>query len=153
VCDGPESPDLHRLYAESDYIVVCCLLSDETRGIVNEDGFRRMRDGAVIINVARGAVIDEQALYEALQGRVIRGASIDVWYSYPATGKPLPDPSSFPFFALDNIRVSPHNSGSTGETSARRWTSVIDNLNRFARGDELRNVVFTGNGLQVDASR
>lgn len=153
VCEGPESPDLHRLYAESDYIVVCCLLSEQTRGIVNADGFRRMRDGAVIINVARGAVIEERALYEALLGKVIRGASIDVWYRYPSAGKPHPEPSEFPFFALENIRVSPHNSGSTAETSARRWSSVIDNLNRFVRGDELRNVVFTGNGAQVDGPR
>ena len=58
----------------------------------------------------------------------------------------MPEPSRFPLFELDNIRVSPHNSGSTNETSARRWLSVIDNLNRYARGAELRNVVMIGDG-------
>lgn len=153
VCDGPDSPDLHRLFDESDYVVVCCLLSEQTRGIVNADGLRRMRDDAVIVNVARGPVIDEQALYEALRDRTIRGASIDVWYRYPKSGQSLPEPSRFPFFELDNVRVSPHNSGSTRATSARRWASVIHNLNRFARGDALRNVVFTGTGTAVNAPR
>lgn len=146
VCDGAGAADLHRLYAESDYIVVCCLLSEQTRGMVNSGGFSRMRDDAVLINVARGPVVDEQALYDALSNNAIRGATIDVWYNYPESGKPHPQPSNFPLLELDNIRVSPHNSGSTRETSDRRWASVIDNLNRFVRGDELRNVVFTGTG-------
>jgi phosphoglycerate dehydrogenase-like enzyme len=149
VCEGPDSPDLHRLYQQSDYIVVCCLLSEQTRGIVNADGFARMRDHAVIINVARGPVIEEQALYNALKDETIRGASIDVWYNYPSSGKPMPEPSQFAMFELDNIRVSPHNSGSTNETSERRWVSVIDNLNCFARGDALRNVVLTGDGTDL----
>ena len=58
----------------------------------------------------------------------------------------MPEPSQYPMFDLDNIRVSPHNSGSTSETNERRWISVVDNLNRFARGDELRNVVMMGDG-------
>lgn len=146
VCDGPDAKDLHRLYEQSDYIVVCCVLSEQTRGIVNADGFARMRDRAVIINVARGPVIDELALYNALKDETIRGASIDVWYNYPSHGKAMPEPSQYPMFDLDNIRVSPHNSGSTSETNERRWISVVDNLNRFARGDELRNVVMMGDG-------
>ena len=149
VCEGAESADLHRLYEQSDYIVVCCLLSEQTRGMLNADGFGRMRSNAVVINVARGPVIDEQALYDALSNKTIRGASIDVWYNYPESGKPHPQPSNLPMFELDNIRVSPHDSGSTKETTERRWASVIDNLNRFARGDELRNVVFTGTGAQL----
>lgn len=146
ISDGAGAADLHRLYAESDFIVVCCLLSDQTRGMVNSDAFSRMRDNAVLINVARGPVVDEQALYEALSNNQIRGATIDVWYNYPESGKVHPQPSDFALLELGNIRVSPHNSGSTKETSERRWASVIDNLNRFARNDELRNVVFTGTG-------
>jgi phosphoglycerate dehydrogenase-like enzyme len=146
ISDGAGAADLHRLYAESDFIVVCCLLSEQTRGMVNSDAFSRMRDNAVLINVARGPVVDEQALYEALSNNQIRGATIDVWYNYPESGKVHPQPSDFALLELDNIRVSPHNSGSTKETSERRWASVIDNLNRFARNDELRNVVFTGTG-------
>ena len=146
MCARADSNDLQRLYRDSDYIVVCCALSEQTRGIVNANGFQCMRDNAVIINVARGPVIDEEALYNALKNNTIRGASIDVWYSYPSSGKPMPEPSRFPMFELDNIRVSPHNSGSTTETSERRWLSVVDNLNRYAHGDELRNVVMTGDG-------
>jgi phosphoglycerate dehydrogenase-like enzyme len=149
VCEGADSPDLHRLYEQSDYVVVCCLLSEQTRGMINADGFARMRGNAVIINVARGAVIEEQALYNALRDKTIRGASIDVWYDYPEPGKPKPEPSRLPMFELDNIRVSPHSSGSTKETTERRWVSVIDNLNRFARGEELCNVVFTGTGTSL----
>jgi phosphoglycerate dehydrogenase-like enzyme len=110
-----------------------------------------MRSHAVVINVARGPVIDEQALYKALKDKDIRGASIDVWYNYPQSrsASAKPNPSNLPLFELDNIRVSAHDSGSTKETTERRWESVIDNLNRFARGDEVRNVVLTGTGAQL----
>jgi phosphoglycerate dehydrogenase-like enzyme len=151
VCTDAQSADLHTLYEQSDYVIVSCLLSDTTRGLIDADGFRRMRSHAVVINVARGPVIDEQALYKALKDKDIRGASIDVWYNYPQSrsASAKPNPSNLPLFELDNIRVSAHDSGSTKETTERRWESVIDNLNRFARGDEVRNVVLTGTGAQL----
>jgi len=69
-----------------------CPLSEQTRGIIGADGFARMgRRNAVHINVARGPVVDEEALYRALRAGTIRGASIDVGYSYPTTGEPLPE--------------------------------------------------------------
>jgi len=100
-----------------------------------------MKPNAVVIHVGRGAVIDEAALYEALKAGRICGASIDVWYSYPpASGDPVA-PSQFPFHELPNIMMTPHASGRTGGTWDRRYKDVARNIDAFARGESLINVV------------
>ena len=139
-------PDLLR---ESDYVVINCSLNDETRGLIDKERLAFMRPGSVVVNVARGMVIDEEALFRALAAKQIAGAILDVWYRYPpfdgnldAEARRNPMPSRFPFHDLENVIMTPHCSARTRETSARRWQIVIDNFNRFARGEELRNVVF-----------
>jgi hypothetical protein len=91
-------------------------------------------------------VIDEAALYAALADNRIRGGILDVWYVYPSKEDPNPWPSRFPFQKLDNVILSPHNSAWTEEMSTRRWTFVASQLDRFARGETLRNVCFEGQG-------
>jgi phosphoglycerate dehydrogenase-like enzyme len=138
--------DLEKLLGESDYVLVACPQSDETLGMISAPQFANMKDSGVIINVARGPIIDEQSLYTALKENQIGGALIDVWYDYPDV-EPYPDwPSKYPFQELDNIRMTPHNSGWTENLIERRWQSVADNLNRLARGENLQNVVFEGTG-------
>jgi len=136
--------DMDRLLAESDFVIVCAPLDDSTRGMIGTAQFARMKADAVICNVGRGEVIDEAALYAALADNRIRGGILDVWYVYPSKADPNPWPSRFPFQKLDNVILSPHNSAWTEEMSTRRWTFVASQLDRFARGETLRNVCFEG---------
>jgi phosphoglycerate dehydrogenase-like enzyme len=130
------------LLAESDFIAVTPPLNEQTRGLFDRAAFAAMRANAVIINVARAAIIDEQALYQALAERRIGGAVIDVWYRYPPQGQAQgPLPASRPFHELDNIIMTPHASAWTDGLLPRRNRAVAMNLNRLARGEPLVNVV------------
>jgi phosphoglycerate dehydrogenase-like enzyme len=125
---------------ELDYIVVAAALGPETEGLIGHAQFGRMKDSAVLINVGRGAIVEERALFEALKTRRIRGATIDVWYgSYPSKDNPRVAPATLPFHELDNLYMTPHTSGWTTGMIDRRWTEIADNLDRFARGEPLRN--------------
>jgi len=131
-----------ELLGEADFIVVTAPLNDQTRGLFDERAFAVMRSSAVIINIARGAIIDEHALYQALAEHRIGGAIIDVWYQYPPQGEPRgPRPSLFPFHELDNVLMTPHASAWTDGLLPRRNRAVATNLNRLARGEALLNVV------------
>jgi len=138
--------DVDQLLAESDYVLIACPQNDETLGMINSGRFKAMKPDGVIINVARGPIIDEKSLYDALATRQIGGAIIDVWYDYPEKGKPVDRPSRYDFHNLKNIRMSPHVSGWTSALIERRWTFVARNLDRFARGEPLQNIVFEGTG-------
>lgn len=138
--------DLERLLSESDYLVVCCPLNSQTRDLVDANAIAFMKPDAVILNVARGPIVNEEALFQALKTRAIGGAIIDVWYQYPTSDTPSALPSAFPFHELDNIIMTPHNSGWTDETIDRRWRFVAANLDRLARGEPIQNAVFQGTG-------
>jgi phosphoglycerate dehydrogenase-like enzyme len=133
--------ELHGLLEEADFVLVTLPLDESTRGLVGSEALAAMKDTAVIINVSRGAVIDEQALYDALAQRRIGGAIIDVWYGYPAQGERRASPSRLPFHQLDNILMTPHASAWTDGLLPRRNRAVAQNLNRLARGEPLLNVV------------
>ncbi|WP_416900114.1 MAG: 2-hydroxyacid dehydrogenase [Minwuia sp.] len=137
---------LQDLCAEADYVVVCAPLNDDTRGMIGAHQFAAMKPTAVVINVGRGPIVDEDALYEALSAKRIGGAVIDVWYNYPTPDDPSPWPSKHPLQELDNIIMSPHNSGWTQEQIDRRWTFVAANLDRLARGETPLNKVMEGAG-------
>ena len=104
---------LEWLLAESDYVVLACPLTDETRGMIGAAAFRSMKPSAMLINVARGPVVDEDALYEAMASRRIAAALLDAWYTYPTLAEPNPRPSRYDFDKLDNVRATPHMSGWT----------------------------------------
>lgn len=133
--------ELHEMLARADFVLVTLPLDDSTRGLIGTEALAAMRDTAVVINVSRGAVIDEQALYDALVQRRIGGAIIDVWYGYPAQGERHAAPSRLPFHQLDNIIMTPHASAWTDGLLPRRNRAVAENLNRLARGEPLLNVV------------
>ena len=133
---------LHDLLAVSDFVVVALPLTDDTRGLLDRAALSSMRSTAVLINVARGAIVDEEALYAALKDRRIGGAILDVWYRYPSRQRPDPTrPSAFPFHDLDNVLMTPHASGWTDGLLARRNRAIAMNLNRLARGEPLVHVV------------
>lgn len=132
---------LDWLLEESDYVVLSCPLTEATRGLMNAQRLARMRAGAVLINVARGAVVDETALYRALMDGTLGGAVLDVWYRYPDAEEPAPRPSRLPFHGLPNVIMTPHCSTWTAEHLRRRWDFIAANLDRLARGEALLNVV------------
>lgn len=137
------SDDLDRLLAESDFVVICTPLGPATRGLIGAAQFAAMRPDAYLINIARGPVVDETALFEALRDHRIAGAAIDVWYNHPgssAYGKP----GNLDFEALDNIVMTPHVAGWTEDTVSRRVAVMAENIRRVAAGQEPRNVVAVG---------
>lgn len=140
--------DLSRLLRESDYLAVCCPLTEATRDLIDEAAFAAMKPNAVLLNVARGPIVNEAALFTALKDRTIRSAVIDVWYQYPSLENPEIQPSRFAFHELENVIMTPHNSGWTEETIDRRWRFVAANLDRLARGETLQNVAFQGTGAR-----
>lgn len=139
---GPEGVD--EFLRRSDFVVVTCALTPETRGLLDRRRFGLMKPTAVVINVSRGAIIDEEALYHALRDRVIGGAVIDAWYQYPTRSDLTIRPSRFPFHELGNIYMTPHSSAWTRGMIERRWHEIADNLGRFSRGEPLLNVVHRG---------
>ena len=121
-----------------DYIVVAAALGPGTEGLIGRAQFEKMKKTAVILNVGRGAIIDEGALYDALRTKRIRGATIDVWYgSYPSKDNPRVLPGKFPFHELGNLYMTPHTSGWTTGMIDRRWTGIAENLDRLSRGEPL----------------
>jgi D-3-phosphoglycerate dehydrogenase len=116
---GARKAALDELMAQSDFVAVTCLLNDETRGLVGARELARMKPTAYLVNVARGPVVDERALYEALAARRIAGAGLDVFEEEPT-------PASNPILALDNVIVTPH---------ALCWTDeLFGNIARAAIG-------------------
>lgn len=135
---------LPELLRSSDYVVIACPLTDETRGLVDAVALGQMRRSAVLVNVARGPVVDERALYLALQRESIAGAVLDVWYDYPVAGHETVEPSRYPIADLPNAWCTPHSSAWTRALSARRYTAIADNVERLAAGQQLANVVRPG---------
>ena len=120
-----KSYGLHRLAefrGASDNVVVSLPLTESTQGIANAAALKSMRADAVIVNVGRGPVIDEVALYDALKTRRIGGAIIDTWYSYPSQAKRTCLPSTLPFHELTNLIMPPHMSGqiSSGQGASQQ---------------------------------
>jgi phosphoglycerate dehydrogenase-like enzyme len=135
---------LRDTLAEADFVVLACALAPETRGLIDAAALDAMKPTAVIVNVARGPVIDEGALFSALSERRIGGAAIDTWWEYPADAEAAKahEPSrAFPFHELDNVLLSPHVAGWTTGTLLRRTREMAKNLDRLARGERLVNVV------------
>lgn len=132
---------LHEFMGSCDAVVVSLPLTANTQGLVDAPAIAAMRPDAVLLNVGRGAVIDEKALFDALKSRQIGGAVIDTWYQYPTPAQPECAPSQFDFAALDNVLMTPHMSGWTAGTVRRRQETLAENIGRLSRGEALINVL------------
>lgn len=128
------------LAAESDFLVVAAPLADATRGLVGRDAIEAMKPDACLINVARGPVVDQDALAEALGEHRIGGAALDVWWGAPGPGTTAP-PSVARFAALDRVLLTPHHSSHAREVFELRARDIADNIARLAAGDALVRVV------------
>ncbi len=123
------APDgLHGVLSRADYVVVACPLTDETRGLVGREELGIMDDDAVLVNVARGPIVEEDALVDALRQGVIRGAALDVFEAEPL------EPDS-PLWDLPNVVVTPHMAGSTPHKEHRLADLFASNLEAFVEGD------------------
>ena len=125
----------------SDFLLVACPLNAQTKGLLGKRYIKAMRPNAVLINVARGPIVDEDVLFEALSSKRIGGAVIDTWYHYPKADDQNVKPSKHPFEDLDNVIMTPHCSGWTEGLISRRFAVIIDNIERLAQGRDLVNQV------------
>jgi phosphoglycerate dehydrogenase-like enzyme len=131
---------LDRLMAESEVVVVSAPLTEHTVGMIGARELAALGPDGVLINVGRGPLVVERALYDALSRRAIAGAAIDVWYQYPAADGHSA-PSELPFEKLPNVLMTPHSSGVTHDTFVGRVDDIAANIGRLARGEPLRNLV------------
>ena len=102
-----------------------------------------MKPSALLINIGRAAIIDEEALYEALRDNRLGGAALDVWWQHWSPEHPDRRGSRLPFHELPTVLITPHCSGFTEGTADRRWGDLAANLDRYLRGETLHNVVLT----------
>ncbi|WP_255770269.1 2-hydroxyacid dehydrogenase [Pseudarthrobacter sulfonivorans] len=131
--------ELHALLAASDVVVVTVPLDAGTEGMIGRAELDAMKPSAFLINVARGPVVDQAALYAALKGGDIAGAGLDVWWGLPADG--VVPPAELPFGSLPNTVLTPHHSGHARMTFERRAADIAANIALLASGGELQNVV------------
>jgi phosphoglycerate dehydrogenase-like enzyme len=136
--------ELPRLLEEVDFAVVAVPLTNETRGLIGARELELLGPDGYLLNPARGEVVGERALYEALRDGVIAGAAIDTWYRYPARAGEVVEPSAFPFTGLPNVVMTPHVSGRSQETREARRSFVGEQIARLVAGARLLNVIATG---------
>ena len=133
--DGVGFVSVDALVEESDIVVLCCPLTTETRGMIDAQRIGLMKPGALLVNVSRGPVVDDDALIAALREGRIGGAALDVF-----TTQPLPN--DHPYFGFDNVIVTPHMAGITEESMMRMGTGAAAETLRVLAGDlplNLRN--------------
>lgn len=133
---GVKLCSLEDLLKESDFVTVHMPLTDETRGMIGEEQLKMMKPTATIINVARGGIVDEKALFEAVSNGIIAGAAVDVFTKEP----PSPD---LKLLTSDNIIVTPHLGASTREAQDRVAVDAANQIAAFFNGEPVRGAVNT----------
>jgi len=131
---------LDTVLRRADYLAITLPATPATRGLIGEAQLASMKRTAVLVNVARAEIVDEQALYTALAERVIAAAALDVWYRYPTDPAPAL-PARLPFHALPNVLMTPHVSGWTAGMLDARAKLIADNIGRIARGERPENLI------------
>ena len=126
--------NLHPMLGEADYVVLICPHTEETQGLIGEAELIAMKEGSMLINIARGSVVDEPALIRALQSGHLGGLASDVFWK-----EPLPPES--PFWDMPNVIISPH-SASTADTENSKLTEIfVDNIHRYIDGKPMQNLL------------
>ncbi|MFW9962980.1 MAG: 2-hydroxyacid dehydrogenase [Candidatus Sifarchaeia archaeon] len=127
---------------DSDYVILSLPLTDESVGLVNREFLSWMKPTSVLVNISRGQIIDELALYEALKEKQIHGAGIDVWWRYPTKwrGTAIP-PADVPFHELDNIVISPHRAAYSENIEHELFLFAARNILRFISGETPLNII------------
>ncbi len=136
---------LLELLPKADFLVVALPLTPDTKDLIGEKELMLLPFHSVIVNIGRGDIINQAALYKILKARPTMAAGIDVWYNYPKneSDRSNTPPSNYPFHDLDNIVLSPHRAGSLNQKDIEvlRMTHLADLLNHAAKGKQLPNLV------------
>jgi len=130
--------DLLKVLSQADFVILCLPLPAETRGLIGEKKLKAMKKTAYLINVGRGPVVDEEALYKALTQGWIAGAGIDVWWVYPPSEGA---PSTKKIHELPNVIATSHKAGWTRKSRERCLRFAAENVARYLRGEKPLNIV------------
>jgi D-3-phosphoglycerate dehydrogenase len=130
---GVDLVSFDELMSRSDFITVHTPLTDETRNLINKNTFRKMKDGVILINCARGGIINEKDLYDAIKEGKVAGAALDVFEKEPAIGNPL--------FELEQVISTPHLGASTGEAQENVSIAIAQQIVDYLLLGEARNAV------------
>lgn len=130
---------LQQLLPSADALILCVPATPETVGLIGASELALLPRHAVLVNVSRGEVVDEAALYQALRNRMLYAAGLDVWYNYPASSTPSMKlaPSTYPFHDLENVVMSPHRASHGVGSERLRMTHLASLLNAAAGGNEM----------------
>ena len=135
---GPDALD--EVLRRADYLVITLPLTPASRGLLGQRELSLMKPSAVLVNVARAEIVDEEALYRALTEGTIAAAALDVWYQYPAGPGPTL-PARHPFHELPNVLMTPHVSGWTEGMLEARASLIAENIRRVAEGEPPLNLI------------
>ena len=125
---------LHQMLRQSDFLAICCPLTPQTQGIISTTEFGVMKETAFLVNIARGRIVDQPALIEALQTNQIAGAGLDVT-------EPEPLPAGNPLWEMENVIITPHHAGQSPKSAPRIFQVLCENLKRFCNNQSLISVV------------
>ncbi len=139
------SGDIDKAVENADFIVVAVPVTQETKGFINKQLLDKMR-GKFLVNVARGTVVDEKALFVALKNGILKGAAIDTWWVYPNSPYEFAYPSHYPFWLLDNVILSSHTAGYSDGSIRKNWTEAVRNVMRFFSGKPVENLISVEKG-------
>jgi len=128
--------ELVQVLPQAQWLVIACPLSSETRGLINRDTMKLLPDGAHVINIARGEIIAEPELIDALKNKKLAGAYLDVFASEPLD-------ASSSLWGMENVIVTPHSAGHSAGNEKRVLELFIENLGLFAHGEKLKNQIAT----------
>jgi phosphoglycerate dehydrogenase-like enzyme len=141
-----QSLDLEEFLGRCDYVVLCAPLTASTRHLINATSIAAMKDGAYLLNISRGPLVDEQAVHDALRTGKLAGAALDVWDVEEQAGPLAGYPSRHIFHDL-NVVMTPHYSGATREGRQRALSAVGRNLRRLIDGEPIQDVVDLDRGF------
>ena len=134
--------DILDTVQDADFVILSLPLTGSSIGLVDEQFLKKMKPSSILVNISRGTIVDEDALFHALKENWIRGAAIDVWWRYPSSEeRDSFYPSSLPFHELDNLVMSPHRAAYSESIETQQIQSVIKNILRFVHGEPLENIV------------
>ncbi len=134
---------LADLLPQANFLFLALPLTKQTKGLIGASEFSLLKSSSILINVARGEVVQEEALFNALSKKQIHGAGIDVWYQYPKekSQRSCTEPANYDFASLNNIVLSPHHGGNSDGTEKLRAQHLAKMLNQAASGKELANKI------------
>lgn len=135
--------ELDRLLQRTNILIITLPITSETEGLIGAEQLSAMIPGGILVNVDRGRIVDQAALFSALKDGTLSAAGLDVWYNYPKKPKERDSTPSadYPFHELDNIVMSPHRGGGSKGTEQLRMQHLAELLNALYKGEPTQNRV------------